>query len=242
MARFIDFSNLQWEAPSTGVERAVLADREHAGSQEMLAELIRLAGGGSIELGVPGGSDRYLFTLAGECQLSGTDVSQAFGPRAFAVLRQGERYSLRGVGAETSLVVSVVAPPPGVSRDTPGLSGRTLIARVAELPVVEEQESGKRRIYLVTETNTGSRRAHGMIVAYRGDTVTPLHHHPDAESLFVFLAGRGLVLIDRREVAVGPGHAVFFARGDRHMLRGVDHEGMEFLEFHIPGAYKVVPA
>jgi len=240
MAEFIAFSSLSWHERSTGVALAVLVDQRRQGSREMLVELCRLGRGGTMEVAVPAGSDEYLFTLAGDVGLAGPDGHHALGPGVFASLREAERYTLAGSGDDEGLVLSVVAPPPGTRRDLPGARGGTLVTRVVDLPVVDERESGKRRVYLVTEGTTGSKRAHGMIVAYRGDTVTPNHFHPDAESLFVFLEGKGIVLVDNREIVVGPGQAAYFGRGDRHALRSAGAEGMRFLEFHIPGAYQVV--
>lgn len=69
-----------------------------------------------------------------------------------------------------------------------------------------------------------------MIVEYTGDTVTRRHHHPDAESMFIFLDGRVRFLVNG-------GEAVHFPMSDSHGLRSADGGAPSFLELHIPGSF-----
>jgi mannose-6-phosphate isomerase-like protein (cupin superfamily) len=239
MGECIDFASLSWVERSTGVGWATLVDEAGLGSQDMVAGLVRLSRGSRTEADAPAGSDRYLFTLEGRARLVGPDGHHDLGPGVFASLREGQQYTLIGPEEGDALVLSVMAPPPGARRPLPG-TRETVVVRASELPVVEEADSGKRRIYLVTEEMTGSKRAHGMIVVYGGTTVTPPHYHPDAESLFVFLEGTGVVVVNGREVTARSGRAAYFGRGDPHALWSADPAGMRFLEFHIPGTYGVV--
>jgi len=240
VGELIEFSRVSWRDAGRAAQRAVLVSPEGQRSRWILAELYRLAGGADVEIPVPPASDRYLFVLDGRARLSGRDGQRDLERRAFASLASGADYRLAGVDGGQALVLSVTAPPPGTPDGPPGGGGGTFVAHPATLPVVEERESGKRRVYLATEQTTGTRRAHGMLVTYRGDTVTRLHHHPDAESLFVFLDGGGVVLVGGQEVSVGPGQAVYYGCGDPHAVRSRDAGGMSFLEFHIPAGYSVV--
>jgi quercetin dioxygenase-like cupin family protein len=77
-----------------------------------------------------------------------------------------------------------------------------------------------------------------MIVLYDKDTVTGLHHHPNAESMFVMLEGALQFTVNGEPVVLTPGH---FGLNDRHALRVADGaSSASFLEFHIPAAYSTV--
>jgi quercetin dioxygenase-like cupin family protein len=80
-----------------------------------------------------------------------------------------------------------------------------------------------------------------MIVVYDKDTVTRLHHHPNAESMFVVLDGALRFTVNGAEVVVEPGQAAYFGMDDPHGLRVADgRDGASFLEFHVPAAYTTV--
>jgi quercetin dioxygenase-like cupin family protein len=48
-----------------------------------------------------------------------------------------------------------------------------------------------------------------MIVVYDKDTVTGLHHHPNAESMFVMLEGALQFTVNGEPVVLTPGQAVY---------------------------------
>jgi mannose-6-phosphate isomerase-like protein (cupin superfamily) len=98
----------------------------------------------------------------------------------------------------------------------------------------------KRRIYFVGKEAVRSERAHAMIVEYVRDTVTGLHMHPNAESMFVLLSGKTRFTVNGADVIVGRGQATYFPMGDRHGLRVADGDGVSFLEFHVPAGYTTV--
>jgi mannose-6-phosphate isomerase-like protein (cupin superfamily) len=80
-----------------------------------------------------------------------------------------------------------------------------------------------------------------MIVEYVRDTVTGLHMHPNAESMFVLLSGQTRFTVNGEDVIVGRGQATYFPMGDRHGLRVAEGgDGVSFLEFHIPAGYTTV--
>jgi quercetin dioxygenase-like cupin family protein len=80
-----------------------------------------------------------------------------------------------------------------------------------------------------------------MIVIYAKDTATRLHHHPNAESMFVPLDGALQFTVNGEQVKVTPGQAAYFAMNDTHGLHvAPGHAGASFLEFHIPAAFTTV--
>jgi len=135
-----------------------------------------------------------------------------------------------------------VAPPSPNRRGLPGFKGRLSIAERGKTPVVPVPEERKQRIYFVGDhRGARSERGHAMIVIYEKDTVTALHHHPDAESMFVPLDGALQFTVNGEDVLLGPGQAAYFAIGDNHGLRVAEgHNGASFLEFHIPAAFTTV--
>jgi quercetin dioxygenase-like cupin family protein len=99
----------------------------------------------------------------------------------------------------------------------------------------------KTRLYFVDKEAAHSERAHAMIVVYDKDTMTRMHMHPDAESLFVMLDGAIQFTVNGKDEVVKPGQAAIFGSNDRHGLRAADGvTAASFLEFHIPAAYTTV--
>jgi quercetin dioxygenase-like cupin family protein len=137
-------------------------------------------------------------------------------------------------------MVRVLAPPNG-SRGLAGFAGKLRVAERRTTPIVDIPAEKKRRIYFVGHGAAHSARGHAMIVVYAKDTVTGLHHHPNAESMFVPLDGALTFTVNGEQVGVAPGQAAYFAMNDKHGLRVADgHSGASFLEFHIPAAFTTV--
>jgi mannose-6-phosphate isomerase-like protein (cupin superfamily) len=82
------------------------------------------------------------------------------------------------------------------------------------------------------------RRGFAIVEEYVADTVTPRHHHPNAESMFVLLEGRLRFLVNGEEHILAPGQATHFPMNDSHALRSADGQALNFLEFHIPGVFR----
>ena len=143
-----------------------------------------------------------------------------------------------GNAVETTLI-SVLAPPAN-SAKRPGFSGGIVAAARATTPVHAVPAEKKQRIYFVGKGAAASERAHAMIVVYVKDTVTSLHMHPNAESMFVFLSGKTRFTVGGKDVIVERGQATYFPTGDRHGLRVAEGDGVSFLEFHVPAAFVTV--
>jgi quercetin dioxygenase-like cupin family protein len=107
--------------------------------------------------------------------------------------------------------------------------------------MVNLPEEKKKRIYFVDDGAIRSQRGHAMIVVYEKDTVTGLHYHPNAESMFIVLEGALQFIVNGEPVVLTPGQAVYFGLNDQHGLRVADGvSSASFLEFHIPAAYSTV--
>ena len=237
MGKVVTFADLPYRDTATGVKRAPITAAE---MKEMAAEVIRLAPGATLTESVPAGSDRYLFTLAGGVTVSGSGASHAMVEESFATIQEGTAFTVTNPDGAEATLLSVLAPPPGHAVARGGFSAGLAVTARATTPVHDIPEEKKRRIYFVGKDAVRSERAHAMIVLYVRDTVTSLHMHPNAESMFVFLSGKTRFTVNGADVVVGRGQATYFPMGDRHGLRVAEGEGVSFLEFHIPAAYTTV--
>lgn len=236
MGKVVTFSSLPYREISAGVKTAAITGSD---AKEMQAEVIRLAPGAKLAGQVPQGSDRYFFTLAGEVTVSGNGGSHRLNVDSFATLQEGLEFSLSNSGKGEAEILSVFAPPPGSANTYSGVKGGITVAERGKRPVVEIPEAKKRRIHFVDKTAVPSERAHAMIVLYEKETVTNMHQHPDAESMFVVLTGKVRFTVNGEDVVVERGQATHFPKGDRHGLRGAEGN-VSFLEFHIPAPYTTV--
>jgi quercetin dioxygenase-like cupin family protein len=138
-------------------------------------------------------------------------------------------------------VVKVIAPPRPSDRSLAGFTGGLSVIERGNAPVLKIPQDHKTRIYFVDDEAAKSQRCHAMIVVYDQDTVTSMHMHPNAESMFVVLDGAIQFTVNGNDVVVKPGQAAIFGTNDRHGLRAADGlSAASFLEFHIPAAYTTV--
>lgn len=236
MGKVITFSDLQYAAVAKGVRTAPITG-EHG--TEMQADVIRLASGAKLEDSVPQGSDRYLYTLTGEAALADNGAAHALREDTFATLGEGMAFTLSNPGTVEAEVISVIAPPRGRTNAHPGFKGGIAVAHRSGPPVVHIPDQKKRRIHFVDKSAAASSRGHAMIVLYEDETVTKMHMHPNAESMFVVLTGSVRFTVDGKDVVIGRGQAAHFPAGNAHGLRGAGGD-VSFLEFHIPGTYTTV--
>ena len=237
MGKVVTFADLSYRETASGVKRAPITGGD---MKEVSAEVVRLAPAAKLSDSVPPGSDRYLFTLTGSVIVTASGKTRSMEEEAFAAIQEGTAFTVENsTGAEATLI-SVLAPPPGSNSRRAGFaSGITVLAR-ATAPIHDIPAEKKRRIYFVGEDAARSERAHAMIVLYVKDTVTSLHTHPDAESMFVLLSGQTRFTVNGTDVVVGRGQATYFPTSDRHGLRVAEGDGVSFLEFHVPAAYTTV--
>ncbi len=237
MGRIVTFAELSYLEAAPGVKRAAITGGE---MKEMAAEVIRLGPGARLTESVPPGADRYLFTLTGSATVADRAASRAMSEESFAAIPEGTPLTITNPDGVEATLISVLAPPPGGPAARPGCSAGITVAARQTTPAHDIPAEKKRRIYFVGKEAVRSERAHAMIVEYVRDTVTSLHMHPNAESMFVLLSGRTRFTVNGEEVIVGRGQATCFPMGDRHGLRVAEGDGISFLEFHIPAGYTTV--
>ena len=236
MGKVVTFSSLTYKDISGGVKAAPITGSD---GKEMQADVIRLAPGAKLSDKVPQGSDRYLFTLRGEATLVGNGAAQRMNEESFATLQEGLQFTLSNSGSGEAEVISIIAPPAAKANGHPGFKGGIAVAQRKAQPVVEIPEAKKRRIYFVDKSAAPSERGHAMIVLYEKETVTTMHMHPNAESMFVVLTGKVRFTVNGKDVVLEHGQATHFPAGDRHGLCGAEGD-VSFLEFHIPGSFTTV--
>jgi mannose-6-phosphate isomerase-like protein (cupin superfamily) len=237
MGRVVTFAQLKPQQ-SDGVGTAAIT-REDV--REMSAAYVRVEGGKRWSDRVPAGSDCYLFVLAGNGALASGDLRHVISRESFATIGEGRSFTVENEAPAPIEMVRVLAPPAKGGRGLPGFSDALRVAERRTTPVVDLPEEKKRRIYFVGHGAAHSERGHAMIVVYAKDTVTRLHHHPNAESMFVPLDGALEFTVNGEQVKVAPGQAAYFAMNDTHGLHvAPGHSGASFLEFHIPAAFTTV--
>ncbi len=237
MGKIVTFADLSYREAAAGVKRAPITGAEMT---EMAAEVIRLGPGARLTESVPAGADRYLFTLTGRATVGALRAAHAMTEESFATIQEGTEFTVSNPSNAEATLVSVLTPPPGNPAARTGFSTGLTAAARATTGVHDIPEEKKRRIYFVGHGAAHSERAHAMIVEYVRDTVTGLHMHPNAESMFVLLSGRTRFTVNGEDVIVGRGQATVFPMGDRHGLRVAEGDGVSFLEFHIPAGYTTV--
>lgn len=238
MGRVVTFAQLPPEA-SAGVSTAAITRGDVT---EMEAAFVRIAAGKRWSKTVPDGSDCYLFVLAGGGAIAVGSARHPLSPQAFATVAERQAFTIDNDGSAALDLVRVLAPPvPNGERRLAGFDQTLRVAERGKTPIVDLPSEKKRRIYFVGHGAAQSARGHAMIVMYAKDTVTGLHHHPNAESMFVPLDGALVFTVNGEQVKVAPGQAAYFAKNDTHGLHTADgHSGASFLEFHIPAAFTTV--
>jgi mannose-6-phosphate isomerase-like protein (cupin superfamily) len=234
MGSMVDFASLAYRDCGKGVGRAAVSGND---ATRMAAEVIRVAPGAILTERVRDGSDLYLYALTGAAEITVKGSVHALAQDSFATLEEKVEFSVTNRGNAPATLVCVVAPPQGAG-GTGFRGGISVIAR-ANAPIADILDQKKRRLYFVDDAAARSERAHAMIVEYQADTVTVMHHHPNADSMFIPLTGTVRFTFNGKDHIVSRGQATVFPAGDHHGLR-VEEGKVSFLEFHIPAKYVTV--
>jgi len=238
MGKVVTLAQLQGIKIADGIDSAPITKGE---TREMAAELIRIAPGKRWTATAPRGSDTYLFMLKGAGAIGGTRGRHRFPAQTFATVQEGVEFTIENDGNAPADIVKTIAPPQPKAGTLAGFSGGLSVIERGKAPVKQLPKDHKTRIYFVDDAAAKSQRGHAMIVLYDTETVTGLHCHPNAESMFVVLDGALQFTVNGEQVVVKPGQAAIFGLNDRHGLRTADGlSGASFLEFHIPAAYTTV--
>lgn len=236
MGSVVTFSQLPGSAAGSGIRIAPITRGD---TKEMAAELVRVAPGTRWEAQAPAGADCYLFALNGKAALASGGKTGQLKSQTFATVQEGQAYSVQNEGDDPIEIVKVIAPPK--PNKLTGFAGGIEVAARTETPVIDVPAERKKRVIFVGHHAVESERAHAMIVVYDGQTNTALHHHPNAESMFVMLDGAVEFTVNGKQQVLKPGQAVYFQANDVHALHTADgYPGASFLEFHIPAAYSTV--
>jgi mannose-6-phosphate isomerase-like protein (cupin superfamily) len=240
MGRVVTFAELPVGNIAPGVSSAPITNGE---TREMAAELIRIAPGERWTTTAPRGSDCYLFMLDGAGSISAAGRLHRLPRQAFAAVEEGVELTVENDGGTPASIIKVIAPPYPDGRSMAGFRDNITVAERGNAPVIDLPKEKKKRIYFVADAAVKSQRGHAMIVIYERETVTGLHHHPNAESMFVMLEGALTFTVNGKQVLLAPGQAAYFGCNDQHGLRVAEEaSGASFLEFHIPAAFSTVYA
>jgi len=238
MGRIVTFSELPVSNFAAGVASAAITKGD---TREMAAELIRIAPGERWVATPPRGSDCYLFMLDGGGGIAAAGRRYRFPAQAFAAVQEGVEFTVENEGNAPASIIKVIAPAQPDGRSMTGFTDKIAVAERAKAPVVDLSKEKKKRIYFVADAAVRSQRGHAMIVVYEKDTVTRLHQHPNAESMFVVLEGALAFTINGEPAVLAPGQAAYFGCNDQHGLHTAEGQGgASFLEFHIPAAFSTV--
>ena len=237
MGQVVTFSQLPASPIADGIASAPIK----ADVKEMAAELVRIEPGKRWTDTAPRGSDLYLFTLNGAATIAAAGDERRMPTQAFATVQEATEFTINNASTAPADVVKVIAPPQPEGRSLKGFGDGLSVIERGNAPMKVLPQDHKTRLYFVDKEAAHSERAHAMIVVYDKDTMTRMHMHPDAESLFVVLDGAIQFTVNGKDEVVKPGQAAIFGSNDRHGLRAADGvTAASFLEFHIPAAYTTV--
>ncbi len=241
MGRVVDFSRLALDPDGDGVWRGPITAGD---TREFASQYVRVAAGKTWRAAAPAGSDVYLFSLKGRGAIVAGQYRREMPAQTFATIGEGVGFTVSAAVGEVVELVHVVTPLADGTRQLPGFTAALAVAERGKEPVVPIADQHKQRIYFAGHQHGAhTERGHAMIVVYDSETFTGLHHHPNAESMFVMLDGACRFTVNGEQVVVGPGQAAYFITDDKHGLQTAPgHTGASFLEFHIPAAFTTIRA
>lgn len=238
MGRYVTFSSQSTDRVADGVFRSPITTGD---VKEFCAEHLRLTQDAALDIAVPRGSDGYLFVLSGEVRIVSADTSLSCAAQSFAALREGLEVSISNRAGKEAQLIYVRTLADGSGGKLAGLNEDIVVRTRANAPTKYIEDQKKNRIYFVSGESSRSARAHAMIVEYEEGTRTPMHHHPNAESIFILLGGDIRFSINGDDVILSPGQAAYFGANDVHALQCADGtRKASFLEFHIPASFTTV--
>lgn len=238
MGRYVTFSSQSTKQVVAGVFRAAITDSD---VKEFSAEHLRLESNSTLSVAVPSRSDGYLFVLSGEVQIASGETKLSCATESFAALREGLEFSISNQAGREAQLIYVKTLADGSGGGLVGLVEDLVVRNRVDAPTMYIQDQKKNRIYFVSKESSRSERAHAMVVEYQENTLTPMHHHPNAESIFILLSGSINFSVNGNDVVLKPGQAAYFNSNDIHALRCANGiKNASFLEFHIPASFTTV--
>ena len=96
------------------------------------------------------------------------------------------------------------------------------------------ERGGQVSYLLLSPGQFGSTRMAITLVEGDPGSEQPMHSHPEAEQVYVIVAGAGLMRVDDDELEVGPGTLVFIPPGANHAIRNVGSEPLTYVSATSP--------
>src|ERR1051326_1694427 len=185
MGRVVTFAQLTPQK-SDGVGTAAITRDD---VREMSASYVRVEAGKSWRDRVPGGSDCYLFVLAGSGAIASDDARHPVSRESFATIEEGRSFAVDNDGAAALEMVRVLAPPNG-GRGLPGFHEKLRVAERRTTPIHDIPAEKKRRIYFLGTGVGGLPGFHEKLrVAERRPT--PIHDIPAEKKRRIYFVGHG---------------------------------------------------
>ena len=238
MGRVVKFSEIPTKTAGEGVKVGPITIGD---TKEFAAELVRIEPACRWSATAPKGSDAYVFSITGGGAISGASIKKDLPEQTFATIEEGVVFEVVNTGKAPIQILHVITPLEADAKH-PGFAGKMDVIERAKTEIVPIPDQHKKRIYFCGHQHgSHTERGHAMIVVYDKQTYTALHHHPNAESMFVLLDGACEFTVNGKQVVVSPGEATYFTMNDKHGLHTAPGQsGASFLEFHIPAAFSTV--
>ena len=96
------------------------------------------------------------------------------------------------------------------------------------------ERAGQVSFLLLSPGQFGSVRMAITLVEGGPGSEQPMHSHPEAEQVYVIVAGNGVMRVDGEEQAVGPGTLVFIPPGANHAIRNVGSTSLTYVSATSP--------
>lgn len=96
------------------------------------------------------------------------------------------------------------------------------------------ERGGQVSYLLLAPGQFGSTRMAITLVEGEPGSEQPMHRHPDAEQVYVIVAGTGLMRVDDEEQEVGPGTLVLIPPAANHAIRNVGSEPLTYVSATSP--------
>lgn len=108
------------------------------------------------------------------------------------------------------------------------------LIRSDDRPVQVSHRDGRRRVDVVTEDLLGTSAVQVDVVYNDPGVIGSPHVHPNADHVFMVIAGHGIMNTDDGSEEIFPGDVVFVPRGDYHWFENTSGTISERLEMWIP--------
>lgn len=96
------------------------------------------------------------------------------------------------------------------------------------------ERAGQVSYLLLSPGQFGSARMAITLVEGGPDSEQPMHSHPEAEQVYVIVAGLGVMRVDDEEQEVGPGTLVFIPPGAKHAIRNAGSAALTYVSATSP--------